>query len=527
MNRRGRAPEPILTLIQLGKWDTITKRLSQKLTEHKQDIVDLTHPSEEHGWYPLHWACFTKGAGLAKRRAMKAIVNACASHAGRVDSNGSTPLHILLHNDLLESDVLKFLINAYPDAIIARDCCGRVPIFHAVEHDIGGKLAAFEVLCNTENAAESLLTPCDTKYPNFRHSNRFLFGDISSHPPNERTPLHMMWSIALDVCTGNKLFRGRERKKKVEKAMLFLECAYSHRVNGSFDLNQRRRRRGLWKMTLAVKERQQALENPKESMPPTETQHLSLRDSGRDRAHTTEDVRPCPQSPIRKSRSSHDLSSYKVEEHFVNTTTTSADLISNDKSDKAGNNRPHRKPRNRRRVGSLDAVDLNEWDFDNHITDEESSRKKKSKEMGKKKRTQFRVLHAAVSLFEYLPEEVLDSALTKFRGQLKQREERTGDMPLHSALRQSNPEQVEKIVRKILATKSKTAAYVDAKNTFPLHIALSNRHFHVIEMLYEAFPSACDVKDPSTGLFPFAMPDNGLNLSFHLLTEYPDVLRHL
>eukprot|EP00554_Chaetoceros_debilis_P013753 CAMPEP_0194126746 /NCGR_PEP_ID=MMETSP0150-20130528/60153_1 /TAXON_ID=122233 /ORGANISM="Chaetoceros debilis, Strain MM31A-1" /LENGTH=706 /DNA_ID=CAMNT_0038820625 /DNA_START=77 /DNA_END=2197 /DNA_ORIENTATION=+ len=617
-----RKKEPILTLIQMGRFETIVRRLKKK----KIPVEDLERADTEEGLLPIHWAC-KHGSGLPKR-ALKALIEACPETAERIDNESSTPLHYLLYYGFSSVDALNILIKAYPGAIIERDQCGRTPIFHAIEHEEGRKVSVLELLLgmNTK-AADALTWPCGPDLDGFRmgptESRGFKFKQHNynhfdaywKRPLVERTPLHMIWFMALGG-GGSDLEKKKSKRAKgrrMEKALLLLEFAYLNQVGGTVELKRALRRRRMAKKMIMYSRREVksdgALLKSRRSVSPlrkslengvtsksrkASTQrnraetfdHLPVTSRSRkastqrNRAETFDHLpgtisrsqsgpgdrlRSSPKNTGQRKRFSistaavlgkqrrrsqdeeGDESSGAEDDPYHNIMPT---ISQSEGTGRDGNRSPrkrfslstrnlfdrfkntrneinedeesidpsfyHDSNLNEESFGSLGAIQ--DLDYLNLTEDEHEStaihrkhavyRKKKFRPFRKKKdkgkTVKFRLVHAVVMFNEWLPAEVLEFAIQLKPEQLEQKDDLKGDLPLHIATSMNAD---PKIISMLIKHFRDAAEFKNASGQLPLHIALSNSsaNINTINNLLEAFPHACQYKDPKSGLLPFML----------------------
>mmetsp|Transcript_18030 Transcript_18030/g.20855 ORF Transcript_18030/g.20855 Transcript_18030/m.20855 type:complete len:694 (+) Transcript_18030:100-2181(+) len=161
----------------------------------------------------------------------------------------------------------------------------------------------------------------------------------------------------------------------------------------------------------------------------------------------------------------------------------------------------------------------------------------------------FRFMHAVLTLHSYLPESVYDYARQYYPDQLFEKEEGSGNYPLHivaSMCRANNHSDGidrEVLLLDISTLNDKPACMKNTSGQLPLHIALCNDDpwsFTSIDILMKAYMGASAIMDEKSGLYPFELAavqqpsvnnndddDNYDQLSkiFMLLQEHPDTLR--
>ena len=151
------------------------------------------------------------------------------------------------------------------------------------------------------------------------------------------------------------------------------------------------------------------------------------------------------------------------------------------------------------------------------------------------------ILHAAVSLQQCCPLEVLDYALHKYPEQIRMRD-CSGRLPLHiavaskppnadtsQALRKFQPKE-QQLSCKLLEYYPGAAAECDPNEPLgrhPLHTALDNGHewYAGIKKLHQHAPNALTERDPLTRLYPFQMAQDDLDSTYQLLRNMPSVLQ--
>jgi len=555
----------ILTLVQAGNWDVVAMRL-KKMGEEDVAMLGVKSPTEDSlGRLPIHWACLY-GPRLTKK-GLRALLDAKPDSAKQVDDEGSTPLHILLQKGFVKFGVLKMLLDAFPEAVTMRDVFGRTPLFHLVEkHDIGQnqKIAALELILSAENGAEALTIPCGPVpacglMPGFRSleecstiTRMSRMSRIWEAPVAHRTPLYMMWNDALHDRSSRWWSRDKNTKakptrgKQMKKARLFLECAYLHRVNGSFSLEHRRTERMLRQMMKKAKSDLKSENNLfsrlRKKLPRSENVSLASL------------IHSMPKNDAEDHASPIDrISSHGAETSTLNLSSTSTlggkgdwttvgdqkrrtssmyQLTSSDDGDRrevshtqrtrsqavrqsrgGWRDRRERSKAERQKIIKKKGEDLQEMtrnaEYGNDDSDDEDnffiSQRRIFKRLRSKKKetTKFRVTHAVVTLQEWLPKEVLGFALEYYPRQLEKKEEVSGRIPLHLAI-------VAKadigVIEQLIAANRKTAAIRTADRRLPLHLTLEdsrNCNYSVIECVFDAHPDASFIQDPTTNLYPF------------------------
>ena len=160
------------------------------------------------------------------------------------------------------------------------------------------------------------------------------------------------------------------------------------------------------------------------------------------------------------------------------------------------------------------------------------------------------ILHAAVSLEECCPVDVLHYALQHYPEQIRLRDP-TGRLPLHLAIswsvhRQTHQQQQpQPSLRKFQPKERQVSCqllehYPNAahrrdghqdhnKDRYPLHTALAHGHeWHaggVVREIYQCAPHVLAERDPHTQLYPFQMSANDLDSTYLLLRQLPSVLQ--
>ena len=260
----------ILTLIQGSQFDVVERRLKKrkegsKLERYRSKDIEMLTKPDQYGRLPIHWACLS-GRNL-KKKALHALLDSYPESAKHLDKEGSTPLHYLLSVGIANNDVLKILLEKFPKAVTVRDRFGRTPMFHLVANNSIEKMSALAILLDTEDCVTSLTMPCgplesEMSYEspegskNLPHNN-LAFPELWDQPPSHRTPLYMMWRIALTHSSKNRWSRGNESLPKLDNtksliAINFLGCVYLHQVNGLFKFAFKRYRKMRRKMKKAM-----------------------------------------------------------------------------------------------------------------------------------------------------------------------------------------------------------------------------------------------------------------------------------
>lgn len=214
-----------------------TKNLQElaKLAPFYKEELEEEHP--EHKCLPLHIACrFWDSIDIY---VLRTLLENAPDSARHVDNEGSTPLHFLLHYGSPKPDVLKLLIEAYPEATKVRDVYGRTPLFHAVENDLS--LKKLKIILAADDSKSSILQGCGPVPELYKDpkNSRGTYGSrqkVRQLPPSalQRTPLYISWKNALDPkdC-GEPMKSYRAKGKQCEKAMFLLRIAYEDKYPGS------------------------------------------------------------------------------------------------------------------------------------------------------------------------------------------------------------------------------------------------------------------------------------------------------
>jgi len=235
INKAKKAHKPYKrgTLLSLA----YTKNLQElaKLAPFYKEELEEEHA--EHKCLPLHIACrFWDSIDIY---VLRTLLESAPRTARHVDNEGSTPLHFLLHYGSPKPDVLKLLIEAYPEATKVRDVYGRTPLFHAVENDLS--LKKLKIILAADDSKSSILQCCgpvpqlykDPMNSRGTHDSRQKVREL---PPSalQRSALYISWKNALDPrdC-GEPLKSYRAKGKMWEKAMFLLRLAYEDKYPGS------------------------------------------------------------------------------------------------------------------------------------------------------------------------------------------------------------------------------------------------------------------------------------------------------
>mmetsp|Transcript_6032 Transcript_6032/g.11438 ORF Transcript_6032/g.11438 Transcript_6032/m.11438 type:complete len:697 (-) Transcript_6032:677-2767(-) len=272
----------IVILVKAGQWDAVEKRLNTKksprnkrfkriLSSVRQTDFQLLMEPDGRGRLPIHWAC-TRGESL-KKKALKALIDAQPGSVRHKDSEGSTPLHLLVCGCLRNTEISKLLIQSYPEALSVRDVFGRTPVFHLVHFHLASYIndedfparrliPALENLLSKGTCVDALTLPCGPtdEYESPAEASNVgpshTFPNLWRAPSMHRTPLYMMWHYAINANT--PLWRSGKKakihKKKMRVALLFLRCVYLKEVNGSFDFDLRRKNRVLRQLVKQARE---------------------------------------------------------------------------------------------------------------------------------------------------------------------------------------------------------------------------------------------------------------------------------
>lgn len=120
--------------------------------------------------------------------------------------------------------------------------------------------------------------------------------------------------------------------------------------------------------------------------------------------------------------------------------------------------------------------------------------------------TKFRFTHAACMMHQWLPKEIIDVAKEYHPKQFDKREEITGDIPLHLAIRNGASKD---LLVKLLDKNENTASTKTRNEQLPLHLLLECGvcDLDKIGCLLRAYPDGIDTIDPVSHLYPFALLD--------------------
>ncbi len=610
--KRLRIRTKILSLIQEGQFELVEKRLKKIRAGSKnatalegyrnKDVEMLLIPDLKYGRFPIHWACL-HGIRL-KKKTIKALLDACPESAKKVDNEGSTPLHYLLARGIASTDVLNILLDKYPEAVMVRDNFGRTPMFQLVANDTFEKLklSSLASLLNTKNCVESLRLPCgpldasfDTiSYESPAHSQNLKHTEINfprvwEQPPARRTPLYLMWRMALTQRSHRWRVRGKDTVPKFDgKKMLiainFLGCTYLREVNGieTFQLKVRRKIRR--KMMKAIKtgtdDHQSGIgDQAVVSDVENETDHGLITMDGDTGSDTEAEVSmrysinpfisfqedeintksarsyDSLENPSVRFATLDDSSEFSIPQRRSVTfgSTATLDDYRSDSSPirrrapksslnvYSKNEMPNwKKIRKKRRravakkkmmtgVGSdrrrsLRSFDSIDDDF-SQLSMKDTIRsyvKKKSQSLRshlssrllpahrepeqRAPQTKFRFTHAVCTFHQWLPKEIIDIAKEYYPKHFEKREEVSGDIPLHLAIRTG----ANRDLLKILVEANRTSASIPtAQKQIPLHLLLQSgdNDFTKIQCLLHAHPDGIETIDHKTGLYPFALPE--------------------
>lgn len=128
IRRQGLDSLTIANLIQCQDWKKLKKYL-QRATETEQDyLLDAID-----GILPIHRVCQNASSShacvlevlLLMLQYKPQLSQALVPHGNQTIPAGSTPLHILTIYGFCKMDILRCLIDAYPDALTIRDHYGR------------------------------------------------------------------------------------------------------------------------------------------------------------------------------------------------------------------------------------------------------------------------------------------------------------------------------------------------------------------------------------------------------------------
>lgn len=572
--RKLRLNTNILSLIQEGQFEIVEKRLKRIRAGskgkfagilkkyQKRDVEMLMTPDTRFGRLPIHWACLL-GPRL-KKKTIKILLHVCPESAKKYDNEGSTPLHYLLHRGVFNNDVLKILLDTYPEAVMIRDRFGRTPMFHLVANNSIEKIkmSALAILLNTDKCVDTLRQPCgplDTGSPTESYESQSLKtnNEIWEQPPAHRTPLYMMWQIALTHRSQRWWKRGKDVVPKLDgKKMLialnFLGCAYLREVNGSVNFtfrSRRKMRRQMMKsMKTVISERKSATdiqaagsdmeiegtEHALEIVGGSDTENewsLRLYSSNRigfpeeEEFTVSKSARSFDslETPLARDRSTRypngeesDEFSMPLSNAYVANIDSNSDSQNEEKTDaslprklklKLTSIKQKQKRKERRlqreKNRSLDFID---GDFP-HSSQRETLRFDRFRLKKELAPTKFRFTHAVCTFHQWLPKETIDIAKEHYPKHFEKREEITGDIPIHLAIKKGASKD---LLKKLLdANKNSASIPTTLGKQLPLHLLFESGDCNLskIQCLLDAYPDGIETIDQKSGLFAFALPE--------------------
>ncbi len=591
----------ITFLIDVKNWRVLIKKLNKKRPNHILELQTPCIPPDDKPTmqrYPIHIACML---GIPKQ-AFKAILQACPEVIYQVDDEGSTALHYILHYDECDKDVLELALDAYPQAVAMEDNFGCTPMFHAVERKIGVSVDKLAMLLKLECAVKTLTQPCLSYQERWnRRRKAELIPTSSSHPKNHSrnstrtiynslrndqahdmmdndhtTPLYIIWDVAMNTQSSIRFFmrfrpnklKKREKKKmgkRLQKAQLMLEVAYLQQPINLLEFQRR----------IAEINRMKLLINFKTSR--RNNHNASIRSASiDDAAHFAalhdameEDGDSSPQrryfrnrGSMRYNHSSRDIGSddrngrrrrFRLPSRKKNKNSRTRRASMNnaiqdfDSNQNVESRRQHLKS-SKKKGASL--TELYDFEYDTHSRRHFSTMRKSNSFHNvvtiKRGGNQFRVLHAVLTLYKYLPDAAYDFAMVHYKHQVQETEEQSGNLPLHIACYMSKNSDFDRdsVVLELLQLNRNAAKTANFTGQLPLHIALSNDDmwsFESIHGIIDANADACYDIDEEKQLYPFQLAAvrkkncdeitkasniDQLSTIFTLLREAPTVIKH-
>lgn len=138
----------LLTLIQSQSWHAVAARCDSQPREASETLTTAVRGGYNARVSPLHLACERTGVPLD---AMEALIEACPQHVERKKSpGGQLPLHAACTWGAT-SDVIGYLLAAYPAAAKVRDDLGNLPL-HCACFSGSDEITVESLLCTFPNA---------------------------------------------------------------------------------------------------------------------------------------------------------------------------------------------------------------------------------------------------------------------------------------------------------------------------------------------------------------------------------------
>ena len=467
-------------LISNKNWRKLIKKLrNRKKRDKYRTALSTVVPNEDPKVkrYPIHIACMS---GITKH-AMRAILDVCPEAASMVDNEGSTPLHYALHyDDRSKIDVLKILLDAYPEALSIQDKYGCTPMFHAVERKVGVEMEKMALLLSHNAAIEALTVTCQSMAARKgRRMSKDSIIDNQEHYglPNLRnsecmdaydtSPIYKIWDVALLRCSTMRFtipirpsredLSRRERKKagkRLEKAVVMLEALYLKQPLDS-TLDETAQIQPLPQLQTQVREL-----TPIHSSEGNQSQSERLRSNVKNKLNKV--------LFLKKNQQKQEMLSDEGIEIILEEALR----------------------RQLRKIGKYEPY-IRLFDL----------------ELGA---TKFRVLHAVLTYHAYLPDVAYDYAMVHYNSQVIEKEEKTGNLPLHIACRMHDNSAFNRddVLLELLSLYASAAKVKNRLGQLPLHIALSVEDqwsFKPINELLKANPSSHEEVDTVSKLYPFQL----------------------
>jgi len=119
----GEGKLPLHIICEVGKtWDG---GLELVYDAYKKAIS--TQEDSNRGWLPLHFIVTLPDVSL---ELIRMVLNLYPQAAMEVDGKGKTPLHLIVESNK-DWECIEAVFSAYPDAINVEDLCGKVPLIAA------------------------------------------------------------------------------------------------------------------------------------------------------------------------------------------------------------------------------------------------------------------------------------------------------------------------------------------------------------------------------------------------------------
>lgn len=513
----------VLNLTTANKRNPLTKRALEAVV--KLNPLSLAHKDHE-GYTPLH---ILLGRKIPSTTIVDTVIKMYPEALSITDNYGRTPLFLMVQNHIVQDKKDK-----------------EIPLFQF--------LLGVDELLRKEDTVKAVTMACgpSTQFASPQNAqlikgNELAFPQLYKAPANHRVPLYMIWHHAVGAKT--ELWRpygGQGQKtNKMKVAIRFLKYAYLQKMNGHTKSNpgrmRGRARRAssaeedsvLMRMLLKGSDKNYSSNSSVASAPfgsvKKNSQAEPFYDSAISPSEFEEDPKPMTDGEIETMRRKENKDSLKASG-----TGSDAEVTLPQRSNSLEN--PIESVKQMFGLRSSGTDDDSEASSDSSVSDLSSSIAASSLQNSSKGRTsysskkndrddpvsagftfgrpfsagvsqqvydlgqstvdtKFRLVHAIVSLHNYLPcKDILDIVLEHCKADLEKREECSGFIPLHIAIVEKAPSDV---IQLLLKTNKETAKFQTQQERYPYHLAMAyGLDSKSTELIRNAYPDVENFKDP-------------------------------